>query len=78
MLQIEGPIMGVCAGNVHKPRMRRSRKLRGPYETFGAPGRSRLGVDGVQLGWTESTENDGGRRPKSTCDGRFRKPLLES
>ena len=38
----------------------------------------RFYVDGVQLGWTESTENDGGRRPKSTCDGRFRKPLLES
>ncbi len=43
-----------------------------------APGRSRLGVDGVQPGWTESTENDGGRRPKSTCDQRFRNSVLEA
>jgi hypothetical protein len=33
-------------------------------------------VDGVQPGWTESTENDRGRRPKSTCDLWFGKPLL--
>jgi hypothetical protein len=46
MLQIEGPIMVETDQSGHKPRTCRSRKLRGPYETFGAPGRIRLGVNG--------------------------------
>ena len=59
--------MGVCTHSLHKPRTRRSRKLRNPTKRLAPPG-------GVDSEWTESSSAGRSQRKATEDAGRSQPP----